>query len=58
MKMTQAHKDYLDKLRESCAVNMFGSSLYLAAAFPELSSTESRKVVVEWMESFEAEDDE
>ena len=52
MKMTKEHKKFLNDLRESGAVNMFGSSLYLAGAFPELTSRESRQIVVEWMETF------
>lgn len=47
--------DYLDELRESGIVNMFGASSYLASEFPELTEAESRKVLSAWMKSFNTE---
>ena len=42
---------YLDDLRESGQVNMFGSGAYLQSAFG-LSRYEARDVVLEWMKTF------
>jgi hypothetical protein len=42
---------YLDSLRESGRINMFGSAPYLAEAFG-LSKNEAREVLRQWMESF------
>jgi hypothetical protein len=42
---------YLDNLRESGQVNMFGSGAYLQSAFG-LSRYEAKDVVLEWMETF------
>lgn len=43
--------DYLNGLRESGAVNMFGARPYLAEQF-ELSKSESSEVLTKWMNSF------
>jgi hypothetical protein len=43
--------DYLDGLRESGVVNMYGASEYLQRDW-DLSRTEAREVLKEWMESF------
>jgi hypothetical protein len=43
---------YLDNLRESGQVNMFGSGTYLQSAFG-LSRYEAKDVVLEWMKTFE-----
>ena len=42
---------YLDDLRESGQVNMFGSGTYLQSAFG-LSRYEAKDVVLEWMKTF------
>jgi len=42
---------YLDDLRESGQVNMFGSGAYLQSAFG-LSRYEAKDVVMEWMKTF------
>ena len=42
---------YLDDLRESGQVNMFGSCEYLQSAFG-LSRYEAKDVVLEWMKTF------
>ena len=54
--VTDEHLNYLDALRESGATNMFGASAYLRSEFPELSKSESTKVLSYWMESFGKED--
>jgi hypothetical protein len=51
MMMTDAMKNYLDNLRESGEVNMFGASPYLAEVFG-LSKAEAREVLGEWMRTF------
>lgn len=47
------HLEYLDVLRASGATNMFGAAPYLQEAFG-LDRTEARKVLVYWMETFDA----
>lgn len=42
---------YLDDLRESGQVNMFGSGTYLQSTFG-LSRYEAKDVVLEWMKTF------
>ena len=42
---------YLNDLRESGQVNMFGSGMYLQSAFG-LSRYEAKDVVLEWMKTF------
>jgi hypothetical protein len=42
---------YLNALRESGVVNMFGAAPYLQDAF-NLSRAEARDIVLKWMESF------
>ena len=42
---------YLNDLRESGQVNMFGSGTYLQSAFG-LSRYEAKDVVLEWMKTF------
>ena len=42
---------YLDGLRESGIVNMFGSAPYLRREF-DLTDQEARWIVTEWMETF------
>jgi len=44
--------NFLDALRESGVTNMFGASPYIAKEF-EVDSEQSRKLLVEWMETFE-----
>jgi hypothetical protein len=43
--------EYLDDLRESGEVNMFGSGAYLQSEFG-LSRHEAKVVVMEWMKTF------
>jgi len=43
---------FLDELRESGAVNMFGASPYLREMYPELSKAEARQVLGYWMKTF------
>ena len=43
---------FLDKTREGGEVNMFGSGPLVQDNFPVLSSSEARKCVTYWMETF------
>lgn len=43
---------YLDELRESGAVNMFGAAPHLQNAFPELTRQEAREVWADWANNF------
>lgn len=49
--VTDEHLEYLDALRESGAVNMFGAAPHLAREFG-LPTREARHVLTYWMESF------
>jgi hypothetical protein len=42
---------FLDDLRESGAINMFGAAPYVADAFG-VSKYEARDLVINWMETF------
>jgi hypothetical protein len=46
--------EYLNTLRETGVTNMFGAAPYLQQAFG-LSRHEARKVLAEWMNSFDKE---
>lgn len=50
--VTEAHLNYLDRLRESGATNMFGAGPYVQQTF-SVSKNEAREIVLYWMESFE-----
>ena len=51
MEATQDHLVYLDNLRASGVVNMFGAGVYLQDNF-ELERREASAVLKEWMSSF------
>jgi hypothetical protein len=42
---------YLNALRESGSINMFGAAPHLAAAF-SLSNSQARDILLKWMESY------
>lgn len=46
------HLTFLDILRESGSINMFGARGLLMEMFPGLSRTEGRDVHIYWMKSF------
>lgn len=46
------HLDYLDALRESGGVNMFGARPYLMGEFPDLTRKEANAVMSYWMQTF------
>ena len=43
--------EYLDTLRESGVVNMFGATPYVQEAF-DLTKIEAREILKEWMENY------
>ena len=45
------HFRYLDQLRASGVVNMFGAERYLAEGFG-LDAHEARTILIEWMKGF------
>lgn len=47
--------EYLDELKDSGDVNMFGAATYLAADF-NLSRNEAREIVKYWMNTYGKED--
>ena len=52
MEESEKYLIYLDNLRESGETNMYGAVPYLISTFPELSKTEAKKVLLNWMETF------
>ena len=53
--MSKEHKNYLNNLRDSGVVNMFGAGEFLVATFG-LNKRDANKLLLEWMESFEEEE--
>lgn len=49
--MNDEYYDYLDALRDSGVVNMFGAGAYLQDRF-ELSKQEARDILFAWMEQY------
>ena len=49
--VTERHLEYLDALRESGAVNMFGATSYLENRF-DLKQNIARKILAYWMQTF------
>ena len=49
--MTNGQKTFLDRLRKSGRVNMFGASQYLIEEFG-IDKHEAIKILAEWMKSF------
>jgi len=47
---------FLDDVRDSGLINMFGAARHLREMFDELTKEQSRKVLLYWMESFGKED--
>ena len=45
--------EYLDALRNSGAVNMFGAGTYLEDRF-DLSKSEARSILIAWMEQYKS----
>ncbi len=52
MMKKQDYFEYLDTLRESGVTNMFAATPYLVEHF-KITMFEARKVLVEWMETFD-----
>ena len=46
-----AYYEYLDELRDSGLINMFGAAKFLAREFPELNDGQAGSVLHCWMES-------
>lgn len=49
---TVGYFEFLDMLRETGVTNMFGAAPYLSEEFNELSRSDARKVLGEWMNTF------
>jgi len=49
--MKETYFRYLDQLRDSGVTNMFGAAPYLAEMY-DLSRSEARTILQEWMETF------
>jgi uncharacterized protein YciI len=50
--MKPEHKRYLDELRESGDINMYGAVPLLADEF-EISKLEAKEILIEWIRTFE-----
>lgn len=50
--VNKEYKAYLDNLRDSGEINMFGATPYLMEEF-DLSKLDARKVLSDWMKSYE-----
>jgi len=50
--VTEEILEFLDALRDSGAVNMFGTAPHLQGAFPELTRKQAHKVLFHWMDTF------
>ena len=51
--MNNEYYGYLDALRESGVVNMFGAGAYLEDQFG-LSKSEARTILIAWMEQYKS----
>lgn len=49
--LTQEQADFLDGLRASGRVNMFGAAVYLARAF-KMDSSDAQTILQQWMDSY------
>lgn len=52
---TNIYWNYLEQLRRSGRVNMFGATRYLEAEFG-LDSREARKILLNWMDNYNPDD--
>jgi len=48
----EEHLRWLNSIRESGQINMFGAGEYLRQAYPELNKNQAREVLSYWMKSF------
>lgn len=48
----RTYYDYLDELRDSGLINMFGAAKFLAREFPELGYDKAVSVLHCWMERY------
>ena len=49
--LVEKHLTYLDELRESGEINMFGAAAYLQSDF-DLNRTQAREILAYWMKTF------
>lgn len=52
-KYDKKYYEFLDGLRKSGGVSMFGASTHLMLEFPELDSQTAIKVLSDWMKTFD-----
>ena len=52
--LTEAHKEFLNDLRDSGETNMWGAPPYVEEAF-DVTEKEARAIVLAWMHSFDKE---
>jgi len=56
MTETSVNEEYfrfLDELRESGSINMFGAADPLLMMFPDLTKLESKYILTEWMKTYD-----
>ena len=49
--MNEKHKEFLERLRDSGSINMFGAGYYLERRF-KITEKEACKILTEWMGTF------
>jgi hypothetical protein len=52
LKIKKEYLIYLDNLKESGIVNMFGAADYLRRAYPKLGIHEASAILVHWMKTY------
>ena len=55
MKTTNEYWIYLENLRKTGLVNMYGAGVYLQNDF-DLSKTEAREILLDWMKNYNPDD--
>ncbi|ACH40005.1 hypothetical protein Gbem_3002 [Citrifermentans bemidjiense Bem] len=48
--LKRTYKKYLDSIRESGRVNIFGAAPYLKQAFPDLSDADCKKIIINYVD--------
>ena len=48
----QKHLKYLDNLRETGVLNMFGARPYLMDEFPNIDRNQAREILTYWMQTY------
>lgn len=52
IEITEEHLLFLDDLRNSGIVNMYGAAPHLMEQFPELTQDDAHNILLHWMDTF------